>query len=143
MARTCRKTRKATFDAADNLSLAVAAMAGHGRRYGAQQAEAMRAALVDGFPTATDLADWLVRVLNLPFRDAHHVTGSLVALAEKQGLTLDALSLADMQTVEPRITDDVFSVLSADASVTSRTSFGGTAPANVREAAQAARERFL
>ena len=137
-----QEDKEVTFDAADNLSLAVAAMAGMVEDMEPNK-ESMRAALVDGFPTATDLADWLVRVLNLPFRDAHHVTGSLVALAEKQGVTLDRLTLADMQTVEARITDDVYSVLSADASVNSRTSFGGTAPANVKAAAKAARERFL
>ena len=137
-----QEDKEATFDAADNLSLAVAAMAGMVLDM-KPNPEAMRAGLVDGFPTATDLADWLVRALGMPFRDAHHVTGSLVALAEQKGVTLDQLSLEDMQTVEERITDDVYSVLSADASVRSRVSFGGTAPDNVRAAAQAARERYL
>jgi len=90
-----------------------------------------------GFATATDLADWLVRVLRLPFRDAHHVTGRLVAQAEARGVDLAGLSLAEMQEAEPRITQDVFSVLTVDASVRSRTSYGGTAPENV--AKQAAR----
>ena len=90
-----------------------------------------------GFATATDLADWLVRVLRLPFRDAHHVTGRLVALAEAKGVDLAGLTLAEMQAVEPRITAEVFSVLTVEASVASRTSYGGTAPANVaREAAR-------
>ena len=90
-----------------------------------------------GFATATDLADWLVRVLRLPFRDAHHVTGRLVAKAEARGIDLADLSLAEMHAEEPGITAAVFSVLTVDASVASRTSYGGTAPANV--AAQAAR----
>jgi len=85
------------------------------------------------FSTATDLADWLVMNLNMPFRDAHHVTGSIVALAEKQGKTLDAISLEDMQTVEVRITEDIFSVLSPLASASSRTSYGGTAPSEVKK----------
>ena len=97
----------------------------------------MRELAGSGFATATDLADWLVRVLNLPFRDAHHVTGRLVAAAEAKGVDLGGLSLAEMQAVEPRITEDVFSVLTVEASVASRTSYGGTAPANVAE--QAAR----
>jgi len=94
-----------------------------------------------GFATATDLADWLVRVLKLPFRDAHHVTGRLVAMAESKGVDLAGLALAEMRTVEARITDEIFSVLTVAASVASRTSYGGTAPANV--AAQAARWRSI
>ncbi|MBS0641646.1 MAG: argininosuccinate lyase, partial [Proteobacteria bacterium] len=90
-----------------------------------------------GFATATDLADWLVRVLRLPFRNAHHVTGRLVALAEARGVDLADLTLPEMQAVEPGITEDVFSVLTVEASVRSRTSLGGTAPQNV--AAQAKR----
>ena len=89
-----------------------------------------------GFATATDLADWLVRVLRMPFRDAHHTTGRLVAAAEACGVDLAGLSLAEMQAVEPRITDDVFSVLTVQASVASRTSLGGTAPANVAREAE-------
>jgi argininosuccinate lyase len=98
-------------------------------------AEAMRASAASGFSTATDLADWLVRTLNIPFREAHHITGSLVALAEKQGCDLPELKLADMQKLEPRITKDVYKALTVEASVASRISFGGTAPSNVtREA---------
>ena len=93
---------------------------------------ALRAAAGAAFSTATDLADWLVRRLNLPFRDAHHVTGALVKLAEDKGCDLDELTLADMQTGHPEITQEVFAVLGVDNSVASRTSFGGTAPANVR-----------
>src|SRR3546814_9039000 len=105
--------------------------------------DAMRAALDAGFPTATDLADWLVRVLGLPFRQAHHVAGRIVALAEEEGCTLGDLPLEAMQAVEPRITRAIYSVLTVDASVASRTSFGRTAPDHVRRAAAAARERFL
>jgi argininosuccinate lyase len=97
----------------------------------------MAAAAGQGYATATDLADWLVRTLKLPFRQAHHVTGRLVALAEARDIDLAALDLADMQSVEPGITEAVYGVLTVAASVASRTSFGGTAPANV--ARQAAR----
>lgn len=98
-------------------------------------AEIMRLAAASGFSTATDLADWLVRTLKMPFREAHHVAGSLVALAEKQGCDLPELKLADMQKVESRITKEVYKVLTVEASVASRKSFGGTAPSNVaREA---------
>jgi argininosuccinate lyase len=102
----------------------------------------MRAATDHGFLTATDLADWLVRTLGLPFRNAHHVTGELVRLAESKGCRLQDLALEDMQKVEPRIDDGVFSVLGVDQSVASRTSHGGTAPDNVRRAITDARERF-
>src|SRR3546814_4242205 len=88
----------------------------------------MLAAAAEGFITATDLADWLVRALGMPFRQAHHVTGTIVKLAEDRGCGLDALPLADMQAVHPEITAQVFDVLSLERSVASRTSFGGTAP---------------
>ena len=113
------------------LALALAAMTGMVRDMG-PNAEVLRKAAGAGFATATDLADWCVRVLNIPFRSAHHITGSLVKMAEDRGCDLSDLSLADMQSVEPRITDDVFSVLTVEASVASRTSYGGTAPDNVR-----------
>ena len=97
----------------------------------------MRELAGSGFATATDLADWLVRALNLPFRDAHHITGRLVAAAEAKGVDLAGLTLTEMQATEPRITTDVYTVLTVEASVASRTSVGGTAPANVaREAAR-------
>jgi argininosuccinate lyase len=96
----------------------------------------MLAAASRGFSTATDLADWLVRVLGVPFRDAHHITGALVAKAEKNGTDLDRLSLEEMQSVEKRITREVYSVLGVENSVNSRVSFGGTAPANVRKACE-------
>jgi argininosuccinate lyase len=137
-----QEDKEPVFDATDSLSLMLAAMAGMVSDMTVAP-EALRQALVAGFPTATDLADWLVRVLEMPFRDAHHVTGTLVSMAESQGVALDALPLAAMQDVEPRITQDVFSVLSIDASVASRTSEGGTSSDLVRQAAAAARERFL
>ena len=99
----------------------------------------MRAVAEAGFSTATDLADWLVREAGLPFREAHHVTGRAVKLAEERGLGLDALPLADLKAIDDRIDERVYGVLSVDASVASRTSFGGTAPANVRAAIRAAR----
>jgi len=105
--------------------------------------DVLRAALAAGFPTATDLADWLVRVLGMPFRNAHHVTGAIVALAEKKGVDIAELSLKELQSVESAITEDIYSVLSPEASIQSRTSFGGTAPDNVRAAATEARRRFL
>jgi len=137
-----QEDKEPTFDAADNLSLCVAAMAGMMRDLTVDE-EAMRQAAAAGFSTATDLADWLVRTLNLPFREAHHVTGLLVRLAEQRGCALEALPLAAMQSVEPRITAEIFGVLSVEKSVASRTSFGGTAPDNVRRAAAAARQRLL
>jgi argininosuccinate lyase len=129
-----QEDKEAAFDALDALSLSLAAMTGMISSMSVNE-EAMRAAASRGFSTATDLADWLVRALNLPFRQAHHVTGTLVAMAEKKGVDLDALSLTEMQSVEPGITNEVYSVLGVDNSVASRTSFGGTAPDNVRAAA--------
>ena len=107
------------------------------------EAAAMRAAAETGFLTATDLADWLVREAGLPFREAHHVTARLVALAEAKGAALAELELDEMRAVEPRIDAGVTAVLDVDSAVASRRSLGGTAPANVRRAVAAARERFL
>ncbi|MGX1198452.1 argininosuccinate lyase [Parvibaculum sp. MBR-TMA-1.3b-4.2] len=129
-----QEDKEAAFDALDALSLSLAAMTGMVRTLTINE-PAMKAAAARGFSTATDLADWLVRELNLPFRQAHHVTGSLVAKAEARGCDLDGLSLEDMQAVEPGITKDVYSVLGVENSVASRTSFGGTAPENVRQMA--------
>jgi argininosuccinate lyase len=129
-----QEDKEATFDAMRAIGVAVAAMTGMIQDLEPNR-EAMRAAAGRGYATATDLADWLVRVLGLPFRDAHHVTGAVVRLAEERGVDLDALPLAVMQSVESRITADVFTVLSAEASVASRTSYGGTAPQNVRKMA--------
>jgi argininosuccinate lyase len=130
------------FDAADTLELALAATAGMVGDL-EPDAAAMRRVAASGFSTATDLADWLVRVLGLPFRDAHRITGALVKRAETLGLTLADLPLAEMQRLEPRITDAVFAVLTVEKSVASRSSFGGTAPANVAAAAAEAKQRFL
>jgi argininosuccinate lyase len=131
-----QEDKEQVFDAADNLMLALAAMEGMVRDMEANR-EALEAAAASGFSTATDLADWLVRELDMPFRDAHHVTGALVAMAETRGCDLPDLTLADMQSVEPRITDGVFGVLGVRNSVASRVSYGGTAPNQVR--AQVAR----
>jgi len=130
-----QEDKEQVFDALQNLSLCLEAMTGMVEGLSAHT-ETMEAAASSGFSTATDLADWCVRVLNMPFRDAHHVTGTLVAMAEKKQCELSDLPLADMQSVEPRITDDIYSVLSVQNSVRSRTSFGGTAPQNVRAAVE-------
>lgn len=126
-----QEDKEQTFDAADNLMLALAAMTGMVGDMTAQR-DNLKAAASSGFSTATDLADWLVRELGLPFREAHHVTGSLVALAEGKGCDLPDLTLADMQAVHDGIRADVFDVLGVENSVASRTSFGGTAPSQVR-----------
>jgi argininosuccinate lyase len=126
-----QEDKEPVFDAADNLGVALAAAEGMMRDL-APDAEVLRAAAATGFSTATDLADWLVRELGMPFRDAHHVTGALVKAAETQGCDLPELSLAQMRAVEPRITAAVFEVLGVENSVRSRQSYGGTAPDQVR-----------
>ncbi len=131
-----QEDKEVTFDALDSYGLALAAMTGMVLDLEPVPA-VMAAAAGRGFSTATDIADWLVRELELPFRDAHHVTGRIVALAEGRDLTLDQLSLADMQSVEPRIAQAIFGVLSVENSVSSRTSYGGTAPQNVAKMAEA------
>jgi argininosuccinate lyase len=135
-AKDMQEDKEPVFDAAEAWALSLAATAGMVRDMVPDRAR-MRSFAGSGFATATDLADWLVRVLRLPFRSAHHVTGRLVAMAEALGVELADLSLQEMRSVEPGISDDVFSVLSVEASVASRASYGGTAPANVTE--QAAR----
>jgi len=135
-AKDMQEDKEPVFDAAEAWALSLAATAGMVRDLTPDVAR-MRQFAGSGFATATDLADWLVRVLRLPFRSAHHVTGRLVALAEARGVDLADLKLADMQEVEPGISDDIYSVLTVDASVRSRTSYGGTAPDNVAD--QAAR----
>jgi argininosuccinate lyase len=137
-----QEDKQPVFLAVDNLHLSLAAMTGMVRDL-TVNAEAMRAACEHGFITATDLADNLVRRLDLPFREAHHIAGSLVRLAEQKGCGLAELPLADMQRIEPRIDETIRGALSVEAAVASRTSYGGTAPDNVRRAAAAARERFL
>ncbi len=136
-----QEDKEVAFDALDSLALAIAAMTGMVEDM-EPAPERMRAAAGGGYSTATDLADWLVRVLKMPFRDAHHVTGRIVQAAEKQNLPLDKLPLEAMRGVEPRITADVFSVLSPEKSVSSRTSYGGTAPQNVLKMARAWRKRL-
>ncbi len=136
-----QEDKEAAFDALDALSLSLAAMTGMVTTLTVNE-KSMRAAASRGFSTATDLADWLVRALGLPFRQAHHATGALVAKAEKKGVDLDGLTLADMQEVEPGITDEVYSVLGVDNSVASRTSFGGTAPGNIRAAVRRWRDEL-
>lgn len=126
-----QEDKEQVFDAADNLMLGLAAMTGMVGDMAANR-EALKAAAASGFSTATDLADWLVRRLGLPFREAHHVTGTLVALAETEGCDLPELPLEAMQAVHPGITEEVFSVLGVENSVRSRMSYGGTAPDQVR-----------
>ncbi|WP_334063548.1 argininosuccinate lyase [Limimaricola cinnabarinus] len=133
-----QEDKEQVFDAADNLMLSLAAMTGMVADMTAQP-DNLRAAAASGFSTATDLADWLVRALGLPFREAHHVTGSLVARAEEKGCDLPDLTLDDMKAVHEDITEEVFGVLTVENSVASRSAYGGTAPDNVR--AQIARWR--
>jgi argininosuccinate lyase len=130
------------FRATDTLTLCLAAMTGMVNGMHFDKAR-MKADAGGGFATATDLADWLVRELGMPFRNAHHATGRVVAIAEKKGVALEHLSLAEMRSVCPGITKAVYGVLGARNSVDSRSSDGGTAPKSVRVAAKAARRRFL
>jgi argininosuccinate lyase len=136
-----QEDKEVTFDALASLKLVIAAMTG---MVGDLEPvpDVMKAAAGRGYSTATDLADWLVRELKMPFRDAHHVTGSIVKLAETKGVDLDALGLDEMQRIEPRITKAVFSVLSVENSVKSRMSYGGTAPQNVTKMARAWSKRL-
>ncbi|WP_428829427.1 argininosuccinate lyase [Aureimonas altamirensis] len=127
-----QEDKEQVFDAIDSLSLALSAMTGMVRDLEVNVAR-MRAAAGAGFSTATDLADFLVRGAGLPFREAHHVTGRVVALAESRKVALEDLPLEALQAIDGRIGPEVFDVLSVDASVASRKSFGGTAPDNVRQ----------
>jgi argininosuccinate lyase len=129
------------FEAADALELCLAASEGMVRDM-QPQAKRLREAASRGYSTATDLADWLVRALGMPFRQAHHVTGTIVKRAEALGVSLDELPLAELQAVEPTITKAVYDVLDIDRSVASRDSYGGTAPDRVRAAIAAARKRY-
>ena len=126
-----QEDKEGTFDALQALSLCLAAMTGMVRDL-EPNAEVLARAAGSGYATATDLADWLVRELGLPFREAHHVTGRLVGAASAKGIGLEELALSEMQAAEPRITDAVYAVLGVENSVSSRTSYGGTAPDNVR-----------
>lgn len=130
-----QEDKESTMEAFSALSLCIAAMTGMVRDI-APDIPRLKKAAGEGYATATDLADWLVRTLKIPFRDAHHVTGRIVAEAAKSGTPLHRLPLAALQAVEPRITEEVFQVLSVDRSIRSRTSFGGTAPKNVRSQAK-------
>ena len=126
-----QEDKEQVFDAADTLMLSLAAMTGMVSDLTANR-EVLASAAASGFSTATDLADWLVRALGLPFRDAHHVTGALVALAEHKGCDLPDLTLAELQSGHPGIDQQVYSVLGVQNSVRSRMSYGGTAPDQVR-----------
>ncbi len=136
-----QEDKEGLFDSAESLALGLAAMGGMVRDLTPQVGRLAEAAGA-GYSTATDLADWLVRELAMPFRDAHHATGKLVAKAEQMGVDLSGLTIGEMQAVEPRITEGVFNVLSVAASVRSRTSFGGTAPANVARMAAEWQEKL-
>jgi argininosuccinate lyase len=136
-----QEDKEGAMEAFSALSLAVRAMTGMVRDLVPDEVRMKRAA-GDGYATATDLADWLVRTLKMPFRDAHHVTGRIVARAAKEGVPLHQLTLKAMQEIEPKITADALKVLSVEASVKSRTSFGGTAPKNVAAQAKAWAKRL-
>ncbi len=141
-AKDLQEDKEPAFMAADTLDLCLNAMIAMVRDIKVNKA-AMAKAAAAGYSTATDLADWLARELKMPFRDAHHATGAIVKLAEDKKCQLHELPLADMQRINPAITKGVFDVLSVEASMASRTSLGGTAPARVKEAIAAARKRFL
>lgn len=140
-AKDMQDDKTITFQAADALALSVAATAGMVRDMEADAAN-LHAAAAQGHSTATDLADYIVRVLKKPFREAHHITGQIVKHADQRGVALWQLPIEDLQTIEPQLTGDVFSVLSVEASAGSRTSFGGTAPERVLEQVQFWRERL-
>jgi argininosuccinate lyase len=138
-AKDLQNDKAPLFDAHDLLMLSLAAMTGmiETSRF---DAERMRSAAEAGHPTATDLADWLVREAGMPFREAHHITGRAVRLADERGVPLWRLPIEALREVDERIGPGVFAVLSPEASVKSRTSFGGTAPANVSKRVEAAKK---
>ena len=138
-----QEDKETVFGVFDTLELILAATTGMVLDMKPDAEKMLARTDADGLITATDLADWLTQTLNIPFRESHHITGKIVKLAEGQKIALGKLSLAEMQMAEPRITADVFKVLTPEASAASRKSFGGTAPDNVRAAAQAARTRFI
>ena len=137
-----QEDKECAFNVFDTMNLSLAALTGMFEDLTVHP-DTMRAATEKGFLTATDLADWLVIHLNIPFRQAHHITGRIVKIAEEKNLMLWNVPLADMQTIEPGITQEIFKVLTVDASVASRKSFGGTAPDNVRTALQIAKDKYL
>jgi len=134
-AKDMQEDKEPVFDALDALKLGLAAMAGMVGDL-TIDAKAMRKAASREYATATDLADWLVQNLGLPFREAHHITGRIVALAEAKNTDLRRLTLPEIHTIEPRVTEAVFAVLDPGRSAKSRKSHGGTAPANVRREAK-------
>jgi argininosuccinate lyase len=134
-AKDMQEDKEQTFDALDAIALCIAATSGMVRDM-EPNAKVLKKAAGSGYATATDLADWLVRVLNMPFREAHHVTGRIVGLASARNIDLEKLDLAEMQGVEPRISQEIFAVLGVTNSVKSRTSYGGTAPVNVKKQAR-------
>jgi len=136
-----QEDKEPVFAAEEHLTIAIRAMTGMIKDLTANK-DRMEQAAGHGYSTASDLADWLVRTLAMPFRQAHHVTGSIVRLAETRNCKLEELSLSEMQNIEPRITENIFSVLSVQHSVQSRTSFGGTAPDNVRKSIVTARSKY-
>ena len=136
-----QEDKEATFDAIASLRLGLAAITGIVEDVEPVK-DVMRAAAGRGYSTATDLADWLVRELKMPFRDAHHVTGSIVKAAEEKGLELEHVPLSVMQAIEPRISAGIFSVLSVENSVKSRKSYGGTSPQNVAKMARSWAKRL-
>jgi argininosuccinate lyase len=136
-----QEDKEGVFDAADALGIALAATTGMIRDM-TPQPDAMLAALKTGFPTATDLADYMVRELGMPFREAHHASGSIVAEAAAKGLDLEEVSLDALQAIEPRIKADIIGLLSVASAAAARTSFGGTAPDEVRARIADARQRF-
>lgn len=136
-----QEDKESVFDTAENLGICLQAMAGMVRDLKVDK-EKMKKAAGAAYATATDLADWLVRELKIPFRDAHHITARIVKIASDKGKDLEELSLKDMQSVEPKIKQSIFDVLSVENSVKSRVSYGGTAPANVKKAVVEARKRM-
>ena len=136
-----QEDKEGVFDAADSLAIAIATTTGMIRDLTAKP-DAMLAALQQGFPTATDLADYMVRELGIPFREAHHLSGKIVDAAAKKGVDIEALSLAELQAIEPRIKPNIMGQLSVASAVGARTSFGGTAPDEVRARIADAKQRF-
>jgi argininosuccinate lyase len=137
-----QEDKEQTFDAMSTLSLVAAAMAGMIRDMEPKR-DIMKSAAGSGYATATDLADWLVRTIGLPFREAHHITAKVVGVASAKAVPLEDLPLSEMQAVDPRIDARVFEVLGVENSVASRVSFGGTAPSRVEEAARLWLERLV
>jgi argininosuccinate lyase len=136
-----QEDKEPVFDAAETLEICLKVTAGMIADLTVHK-EKMLDSVTAGFPTATDFADWLVRKLNIPFRDAHHITGKAVRLAEEKECTLEDLSLAELQAIEPRIDMRIYEVLTVQASVASRKSYGGTAPENVMAQVKAAQKEL-